>query len=129
MRAWIVAAAIGATSCAAPPRVGLPCARPVSFQPFDAPRPVAPAAPPPRGALDGALAWYQAHGRAPTLPGGGCPFAPSCSSFARRAVQRYGAAGLLLILDRLIVREHVVAPAYYPITCVDGRTRLADDLP
>jgi putative component of membrane protein insertase Oxa1/YidC/SpoIIIJ protein YidD len=59
----------------------------------------------------------------------GCPFAPTCSVYARTAVAHYGAAGLLFIVDRFLVREHPVAGAYYPTTCVDHTTRLADDLP
>jgi putative component of membrane protein insertase Oxa1/YidC/SpoIIIJ protein YidD len=79
--------------------------------------------------LDGLVAWYQAHGRAPTLPGAGCPFTPTCSVYAREALARYGPLGLVLIADRLIVREHVFAPAYYPITCTSGTTRIADAVP
>ena len=37
--------------------------------------------------------------------------------------------GVILIVDRLIVREHVVAGAYYPAICVDHTTRLVDGVP
>lgn len=129
MRALIVAAALGAASCHAPPRIGAPCAARPAFEPFDAPRPAASGRAHAHGLLDTFLAWYQDHGRAPVLPRGGCPFTPTCSAYARRSVRRYGALGLVLILDRLLVREHVFAPAYYPIACVDHTTRLVDDVP
>lgn len=81
------------------------------------------------GVLDALVAWYQRHARAPGLPGAGCPFAPSCSVYARKALRRYGPLGLVLVIDRLIVREHPLAPAYYPTTCVRNTTRLDDDVP
>lgn len=83
----------------------------------------------PDGLLDALVAWYQHHGRARTLPGTGCPFAPTCSAYARTALHRYGPLAVILIIDRLIVREHVVAGAYYPATCVAHTTRLVDDVP
>jgi putative component of membrane protein insertase Oxa1/YidC/SpoIIIJ protein YidD len=129
VRGLIVATALGAAGCHAPPRVGAACAAPPAFAPFDAPRPPAAPAAPSHGVLDALLAWYQDHGRAQVLPGAGCPFTPTCSVYARRAVRRHGALGLVLILDRLLVREHVLAPAYYPIACVGHTTRLVDDVP
>jgi len=83
----------------------------------------------PDGILDGLVAWYQAHARARTLPGTGCPFAPTCSAYARTALRRYGPLGVILIFDRLFVREHAVAGAYYPTICVAHTTRLADGVP
>jgi len=82
----------------------------------------------PDGILDALVAWYQ-HGGARTLPGVGCPFAPTCSAYARTALRRYGPVGLILIVDRLIVREHAVAGAYYPTICVANTTRLVDGVP
>jgi putative component of membrane protein insertase Oxa1/YidC/SpoIIIJ protein YidD len=83
----------------------------------------------PDGILDALVAWYQVHARARTLPGTGCPFAPTCSAYARTALRRYGPLGVILIVDRLIVREHAVAGAYYPTTCVANTTRLVDGVP
>lgn len=83
----------------------------------------------PDGILDALVSWYQAHARARTLPGTGCPFAPTCSVFARTALRRYGLLGVILIVDRLIVREHPVAGAYYPTICVAHTTRLSDGVP
>jgi hypothetical protein len=49
--------------------------------------------------------------------------------YARTALQRYGPFAVILILDRLLVREHMVAGAYYPAVCVGHTTRLADGVP
>jgi putative component of membrane protein insertase Oxa1/YidC/SpoIIIJ protein YidD len=111
------------------PRIGAPCSPPIAFAPWDQPRaPTAPP-PPPDGLLDRAVAWYQRSARATQLPGVGCPFAPTCSVYARRALHAYGPFGLALIVDRLIVRENPLAAAYYPVVCVDHTTRLDDALP
>lgn len=122
-------------------RVGSHCAGEPSFAPFDDRRPAtsdasAPAAAsgasdaaPPDGLLDAFVAWYQQHGRARTLPGTGCPFAPTCSAYARAALRRYGPLAVILIVDRLFVREHAVAGAYYPTICVAHTTRLVDGVP
>jgi putative component of membrane protein insertase Oxa1/YidC/SpoIIIJ protein YidD len=117
-------------------RVGAHCTSERPFAPFDVAR--SAAAPPgvdaadagePDGILDGLVAWYQAHARARTLPGTGCPFAPTCSAYARTALRRYGPLGVIFIFDRLFVREHAVAGAYYPTICVAHTTRLADGVP
>jgi hypothetical protein len=42
-----------------------------------------------------------------------CPFEISCSSFALHAVQRYGAAGIPLVIDRYFYRENVQAFSLY----------------
>lgn len=100
------------------------------FGPFDAPRSAHRMAPVAGdGLLDELVAWYQDHGRARSTPGGGCPFAPTCSAYARTALARYGPIAIVLIVDRLIVREHEAAAAYYPAVCVDHTTRLSDDVP
>jgi len=83
----------------------------------------------PDGVIDAIVAWYQHHGRARSLPGIGCPFAPTCSTYARTALHRYGPLAVILIVDRLIVREHAVAGAYYPAVCVEHTTRLDDGVP
>jgi putative component of membrane protein insertase Oxa1/YidC/SpoIIIJ protein YidD len=111
-------------------RVGAPCAGPRSFAPFDE------RSPPqidrvqaPDGVLDALVAWYQRDGRARMPPGVGCPFAPTCSVYAREALHRYGPLAIVLIVDRLVVREHAVAGAYYPTICVARTTRLVDGVP
>lgn len=127
--AWIAIALVA--GCAPPAvRVGAPCAAPTAFAPFDEPAKTAPAEPPPDGALDAIVAWYQAHGRSRDLPGVGCPFAPTCSVYARTALRDYGPLlGLVMIVDRLIVREHALAGAYYPAICVAHTVRLDDRVP
>ena len=128
LRAAVVAS-LAALACRPAPRVGAPCAVPPAFAPFDEHR-AAPREPVVAdGILDAAIAWYQDHGRARALPGVGCPFAPTCSAYARAALHRYGPLGVILIVDRLIVREHPVAAAYYPTICVEHTTRLVDGVP
>jgi putative component of membrane protein insertase Oxa1/YidC/SpoIIIJ protein YidD len=129
LRAAAVVAGIATVACQPVARVGSHCASERPFAPFDHPPPTAPDAAPPDGILDAFVAWYQQHGRARTLPGVGCPFAPTCSAYARTALRRYGPIGVILIVDRLIVREHAVAGAYYPTICVAHTTRLVDGVP
>ena len=129
-RAAAVVAGFAAAACQPVARVGAPCAGPRLFAPFDErPAPQVDRADEPDGVLDAIVAWYQHHGRARTLPGVGCPFAPTCSVYARSALRRYGPLGLILIVDRLIVREHPIAGAYYPTICVARTTRLVDGVP
>jgi putative component of membrane protein insertase Oxa1/YidC/SpoIIIJ protein YidD len=81
-----------------------------------------------RGVADGLVGWYQRLLRRPELPGAGCPFYPSCSVFARRALDRWGVFALVLIADRLFVREHPWAGASYPVHCdPDHQRGLWDD--
>ena len=129
-RRALLVAVLALTACRPAVRVGAPCAAAPAFAPFDdrASRPD-PGDAAPGGMLDALVAWYQQHGRARTPPGVGCPFAPTCSVYARQALQRYGPIALVLIVDRLLVREHAVAGAYYPATCVARTTRLVDDVP
>lgn len=122
-------ASVAAIACRPSVRVGSPCGSAPAFAPFDDHRPAPPEATAPDGILDAIVAWYQHHGRARTLPGVGCPFSPTCSAYARTALHRYGPLGVILIVDRLIVREHVVAGAYYPAICVEHTTRLSDGVP
>jgi putative component of membrane protein insertase Oxa1/YidC/SpoIIIJ protein YidD len=133
LRVAIYAALAGA-ACGPVPRVGAPCEVPRAFAPFDQPRALAPAhaadgADGADGVLDAVVAWYQDHARAPALPAAGCPFAPTCSVYAREALHRYGPLGMILIVDRLFVREHPGAAGYYPTTCVAHTTRLVDGVP
>ena len=127
MRALV--AAVVLASCAAPVRVGAPCRGAAAFAPFDTPRPPAARELLPTGALDQLVVWYQHGGRAAAPPGVGCPFAPTCSVYARQALERYGPLGVIAIVDRLLVREHPLAGAYYPPICVDHTLRLSDALP
>jgi putative component of membrane protein insertase Oxa1/YidC/SpoIIIJ protein YidD len=128
-------AVAGLLACGAAPacrpsvRVGSPCAGAPAFAPFDDHRRAPPEPAEPDGVLETLVAWYQHHGRARSLPGVGCPFAPTCSAYARAALQRYGPLAVILIVDRLIVREHAAAGAYYPAICVAHTTRLVDDVP
>jgi putative component of membrane protein insertase Oxa1/YidC/SpoIIIJ protein YidD len=117
----------GLAGCAAPARSS-PCAAP-GFAPWDAApsRAVAPTSP--SGVADGLVAAYQRWLRRPTLPGAGCPFHPTCSAYARQVLDRWGPLGLVLVFDRLFVREHVAAGARYPTACTGGHTRWHDPAP
>ena len=135
----VVVVGVATAACQPAVRVGAHCEGARSFAPFDEPRPVGPAAarvsgeaaaaPEPDGILDALVAWYQAHGRARTLPRVGCPFAPTCSAYARDALHRYGPLAVILIIDRLFVRELAGAGDYYPTICVAHTTRLVDGVP
>lgn len=129
LRAAAVVASIATVACRPTARVGSPCPSPRLFAPFDERAPAPRKALPPDGVLDAIVASYQRRGRAATPAGVGCPFAPTCSVFARTALERYGPLGLVLIVDRLIVREHAAAGSYYPAICVGHTTRLSDDVP
>lgn len=56
-----------------------------------------------------------------------CPFAVSCSRFAAEAVERHGAAGLLLFIDRYFYREHAFAFTHYPLRLLHGGYLKLDD--
>jgi putative component of membrane protein insertase Oxa1/YidC/SpoIIIJ protein YidD len=138
LRAIAIAAGIVAAACRPGVRAGSPCRGAPAFAPFDDHQatdgPAASAgtergADTSEGVLDALIAWYQHHGRAQELPGAGCSFAPTCSAYARAALQRYGPIAVILIVDRLIVREHQAAGAYYPPICVAHTTRLSDAVP
>jgi putative component of membrane protein insertase Oxa1/YidC/SpoIIIJ protein YidD len=128
-RVAILVVALAAASCRPPPRVRAHCSGERAFLPFDAQRSTPSPEPSATGVLDALVAWYQRSGRAPSVPQGGCPFSPSCSVYARDAIARYGPLAIVLVIDRVIVREHVHASAYYPMICVDHATRLADEVP
>jgi putative component of membrane protein insertase Oxa1/YidC/SpoIIIJ protein YidD len=127
--ALALVAGSSAIACRPVPRVGASCPVARPFKPFDERLPAPRHAIAPAALLDALLVWYQDRGRARTLPGTGCPFAPTCSVYARTALRRYGPLGVILIVDRLIVREHPAAAAYYPTICVDHTTRLVDGVP
>jgi putative component of membrane protein insertase Oxa1/YidC/SpoIIIJ protein YidD len=130
LRAAAVVVSLACAACQPPAvRVGAPCASPPVFAPFDAAPPVPHATAAPDGVLDALVAWYQRHGRSREVPGAGCPFAPTCSVYAREALHRYGPLALILIVDRLLVREHGAAGEYYPAVCVAHTLRLDDDVP
>lgn len=58
-----------------------------------------------------------------------CPFEISCSNFALHAVQRYGVAGIPLIIDRYFYRENVEAFSLYKRTVSrNGVVKLDDAL-
>jgi putative component of membrane protein insertase Oxa1/YidC/SpoIIIJ protein YidD len=120
---------IASAACHPAVRVGAPCGSSQAFLPFDVPAATPPAAEAPHGVLEALVAWYQRDGRAPEMPGVGCPFAPTCSVYARTALRRYGPVAVVLIVDRLIVREHLIAGDYYPTRCVAHTTRLVDGVP
>jgi len=120
----------GCASTTPPP--GSPCEVSRPFEPWDTaavtapPPPIAPAG----GLADALLATYQRSLRRPEQgAAGGCPFEPTCSHFARQAFDRYGLAGLLLVVDRLLIREHPLAGNSYVSTCVGGRVRWHDPVP
>jgi putative component of membrane protein insertase Oxa1/YidC/SpoIIIJ protein YidD len=117
------------TGCAAAGGPG-PCGGGPRFAPWDDARAAAPSpADAPSGAADAMIGAYQRHLRRPELPGGGCPFAPTCSVFTRDALGRYGALGVILAVDRLLIREHAFLHGHYPVACVDGRERFGDPVP
>lgn len=141
IRMTAIIVSLACVACRLAVRAGSPCGSPPLFAPFDDHRPpphaagafanVSEGSPDDRadGVLDAIVAWYQQHGRARDLPGGGCRFAPTCSAYARAALQRYGPIAVILIVDRLLVREHVAAGAYYPAICIEHTTRLDDGVP
>jgi hypothetical protein len=58
-----------------------------------------------------------------------CPFRTSCSAFARIAIEKYGAFGVVFFVDRFLYRENVDAFRRYPwVIGPDGTIRLDDDL-
>jgi hypothetical protein len=44
-----------------------------------------------------------------------CPFSISCSSYFRKAVEKYGFVGLALFIDRYFYRENVEAFSHYKL--------------
>jgi hypothetical protein len=120
----VIAAAPG---CAA----GLvqPCDPAPAFAPWDEGSLSSDVELPPTGLADALVGTYQQHLRRPELPGAGCPFAPSCSVYTRHAIEAYGPFGLVLAIDRMLIREHLGLREHYPIDCVDGQERYRDPVP
>jgi len=126
----LAAIALVLAACSRGAVPGSPCGPGRAFTPWDAP---------PAGEHDGAepattsagvmIGVYQKYLRRPSLPDEGCPFEPTCSVYAQGAMGAYGAAGLLLVFDRLLIREHPLAGINYQETCVDGRWRWRDPVP
>jgi putative component of membrane protein insertase Oxa1/YidC/SpoIIIJ protein YidD len=56
-----------------------------------------------------------------------CPFAVSCSAFARDAIERHGLFGLLLFFDRYLFRENPDAWRHYGVVRVEDGTLRLDD--
>jgi putative component of membrane protein insertase Oxa1/YidC/SpoIIIJ protein YidD len=133
----IVAAALAAVALAACARgpAAPRCRRVARFAPFDQPARAVVADPLATGAAasgpaDGLVATYQRHLRAHVLPGEGCRFRPTCSVYARQALARWGVLGVLLVVDRLIVREHAFNQRAYLPVCEDhDREGLFDPVP
>jgi putative component of membrane protein insertase Oxa1/YidC/SpoIIIJ protein YidD len=125
--------ALALVACGAPRPS--PCEPAARFEPWDAAPATAPRDPDRpdggrgAGAADGLIAVYQHWLRRPPLPGVACPFHPTCSVYAREVVRRWGVLGLVLIYDRLFIREHPLAGATYPPICRGGRTRWHDPAP
>ena len=80
---------------------------------------------------DSFVSFYQRHLTRPRSSRRGfCPFVPTCSVYARAAMQRYGElAGLFLSLDRLLIREPAGGHGAYPTVCVDGIEMHYDPVP
>lgn len=124
-----VALAVALAAGCGPAATPDPCAPAPRFTPWDQPAPVSRAPDVAGGAGDALVRGYQRHLRRPELPGGGCPFAPTCSVYARDAIAAYGPLGLVLAIDRLLVREHAGLHGHYPVDCADGRERYVDPVP
>ncbi len=88
--------------------------------------PVAPAS---TGSLtERAIRFYQDHMRRPRVEGG-CVFKPSCSNYTMQALRRHGPlVGLVLALDRMVVRENR-HPGPYPLVKVGDRILFYDPVP
>ena len=101
-----------------------------TFGPWDEPQASGGEIAPATGAVDAAVVLYQRSLRRPYLPGDSCPFEPSCSEFARSALAKYPElVAILLIVDRLVVRENSFAPLYHPSVEIEGATYLYDPVP
>jgi putative component of membrane protein insertase Oxa1/YidC/SpoIIIJ protein YidD len=125
-RAVCIFGIVTTVACAAP-QAGPRCRPRVAYAPWDAAPPTSTRATPLGRGLDAAgpgdalIAFYQRRMRAPEIPGAGCRFRPSCSTFAREAVRRWSIFGFVLIVDRLFVREHPFMDAsYLPYCPKDG---------
>lgn len=134
MRGALLALLVAAAGCRI--AVGTRCAPTRAFAPWDAaaPRPSPAAAALEQGhaisgLADALVAVYQRHLRDPMLPAQGCRLTPSCSVFARRALGRWNLFGAVLVIDRLIVREHAFMDTDYVPVCTPRRELLDDPVP
>jgi len=58
-----------------------------------------------------------------------CPFAISCSSFCKEAIEEHGAFGLVLFIDRYFYRENIDAFSHYSLIQTNyGVLKLDDEL-
>lgn len=127
----VLAALALSTACSHGAIPGSPCTAGRSFEPWDQVSEAVTTSDVPTdgGAAGSLIAFYQTHLRRPTLPGEDCPFQPTCSNFAQQALGRHGVVGLLLVVDRLLVREHPFGAINYEGTCEHGRWRWRDPVP
>ena len=56
-----------------------------------------------------------------------CPFKISCSTFAQRAIERYGLFGIAMFIDRYYYRENHEAFAHYKLVVTDQGILKLDD--
>jgi putative component of membrane protein insertase Oxa1/YidC/SpoIIIJ protein YidD len=76
--------------------------------------------------FDGLVAAYRSNKETTTVHR--CLFDVSCSHFAERALNRYGAlVGTVVFIDRYFYREHVRSGDWYPRIKEDDGTYLLDD--
>ena len=115
------------------PLLACPVVKP--FAPWDASRP-SPAPSATRKTPDEPFAaligFYQRNMRSPKLPGEGCRLRPTCSVYGRQSLERWRALGVLLLADRLLVREHAFMVGSYLPSCAvdaDGDSGLYDPVP
>lgn len=80
------------------------------------------------GLADRVLAGYQRHLRRPEFQDSpGCLFEPSCSFYARQAMQAHGfAVGFVMTFSRLFFREAVGSRGHYAPVQVRGEAHLYD---
>jgi putative component of membrane protein insertase Oxa1/YidC/SpoIIIJ protein YidD len=80
------------------------------------------------GLADRALAGYQRHLRRPSIERDlGCRFEPSCSVYARGAVQAHGTlVGVIMTANRLFFREALARPADFQPVRARGAMRMYD---
>ena len=111
----------------------LSCPTLTAFAPWDAAR-GAEANPDraPGGLFAGLIGFYQRRMRPPKLPEQGCRLRPTCSAYGRQSLDRWRGLGVLLIADRLVVREHAFMTGSYLPTCAldaGGDDGLHDPVP
>jgi putative component of membrane protein insertase Oxa1/YidC/SpoIIIJ protein YidD len=124
-----VALALAAGGCGVHSRPLLTCSAAQAFAPWDAAGPApgvaggGPRADRSGGLFTGLIGVYQRRMRAPREPGQGCRLRPTCSAYGRQSLERWGALGVLLIADRLVVREHAFMDGSYLPACALDASR------